>query len=88
MYTCAGLIIVILLGTDLAVSLHLREMTLRNTEANLANLSLALAEQADRAVQGIVLPLVFKFLVTDKSLAWRYDYHIDWSDSAPAAEAA
>jgi len=41
-----------------------------------------------RAVQGIVLPLVFKFLVTDKSLAWRYDYHIDWSDSAPAAKAA
>jgi 2-polyprenyl-6-methoxyphenol hydroxylase-like FAD-dependent oxidoreductase len=41
-----------------------------------------------RAVQGIVLPLVFRFLVTDKSLAWRYDYHIDWSDSAPAAKAA
>ena len=25
-----------------------------------------------------MLPLMFKFLVTDKSLAWRYDHHIDW----------
>jgi 2-polyprenyl-6-methoxyphenol hydroxylase-like FAD-dependent oxidoreductase len=42
-----------------------------------------------RAVQGIILPLVFKFLVTEKSLAWRYDHHIDWDDPiAPTDKAA
>src|SRR5262249_17530978 len=35
---------------------------------------------AGRALQGLFLPLVFRFLVTDKSLAWRYDHHIDWAD--------
>jgi len=40
-------------------------------------------------VQGIILPLVFKFLVTDKSLAWRYDHHIDWGDPiTPTTKAA
>ena len=44
---------------------------------------------AGRALQGLLLPLVFRFLVTDKSLAWRYDHHIDWGDRiTPAAEAA
>jgi hypothetical protein len=32
---------------------------------------------------------VFKFLVTDKSLAWRYDHHIDWGDAiSPSAKPA
>jgi 2-polyprenyl-6-methoxyphenol hydroxylase-like FAD-dependent oxidoreductase len=31
-----------------------------------------------RVVRDLLLPLVFKFLVTDKSLAWMYDHHIDW----------
>jgi FAD-dependent urate hydroxylase len=31
-----------------------------------------------RMLQRVMLPLVFKFLVTEKSLAWRYDHHIDW----------
>ncbi len=57
LYTGTWLIIAILLGAALAVSLNLREATLRNTEANLRNLSLALAEQADRAVQGVDLVL-------------------------------
>jgi FAD-dependent urate hydroxylase len=44
---------------------------------------------AGRALQGLLLPLVFRFLVTDKSLAWRYDHHIDWGDPVgPAATAA
>ena len=25
-----------------------------------------------------MLPFVFKFLITNKSLAWLYDHHIDW----------
>jgi FAD-dependent urate hydroxylase len=31
-----------------------------------------------RVVRDLMLPLVFRFLVTDKSLAWMYDHHIDW----------
>ncbi len=57
LYTCAFLIIAILIIADAAVSLHLREAALRNTETNLRNISLALAEQADRAVQGVELVL-------------------------------
>jgi FAD-dependent urate hydroxylase len=36
---------------------------------------------AGRALQGAILPLIFKFLVTDKALAWQYDHHIDWGTS-------
>jgi len=44
---------------------------------------------AGRALQGLILPLVFKFLVTDRSLAWRYDHHIDWgAPVTPAGELA
>jgi FAD-dependent urate hydroxylase len=32
----------------------------------------------DRVVRDLLLPLVFRFLVTDRSLAWMYDHHIDW----------
>src|SRR5512132_2922099 len=31
-----------------------------------------------RVVRDLLLPVVFKLLVTEKSLAWIYDYHIDW----------
>jgi 2-polyprenyl-6-methoxyphenol hydroxylase-like FAD-dependent oxidoreductase len=31
-----------------------------------------------RLLRDLTLPLVFGLLVTDKSLAWRYDHHIDW----------
>jgi 2-polyprenyl-6-methoxyphenol hydroxylase-like FAD-dependent oxidoreductase len=40
---------------------------------------------AGRVLQGIMLPLVFKFLVTDKSLAWRYDHHLDWAGASASA---
>jgi 2-polyprenyl-6-methoxyphenol hydroxylase-like FAD-dependent oxidoreductase len=33
---------------------------------------------AGRILRDLLLPAVFKFLVTDKSLAWMYDHHIDW----------
>ncbi|HTE68378.1 MAG TPA: NAD(P)/FAD-dependent oxidoreductase [Actinomycetes bacterium] len=36
-----------------------------------------------RALNAVVLPLVFKLLVTERSLAWIYDHHIDWE--APSA---
>jgi hypothetical protein len=29
-------------------------------------------------LQSLVLPVVFRFLVTERSLAWQYDHHIDW----------
>jgi FAD-dependent urate hydroxylase len=31
-----------------------------------------------RVLRDLLLPVVFKLLVTDKSLAWMYDHHIDW----------
>jgi 2-polyprenyl-6-methoxyphenol hydroxylase-like FAD-dependent oxidoreductase len=31
-----------------------------------------------RMLQSLVLPVVFRFLVTERSLAWQYDHHIDW----------
>ncbi len=52
LYACTCLIIATLAGADLAVSLNLRQSALRNTEANLRNISLVLAEQADRAERG------------------------------------
>jgi FAD-dependent urate hydroxylase len=36
-----------------------------------------------RVVRDLLLPLVFRFLVTDRSLAWMYDHHVDWD--APVA---
>jgi FAD-dependent urate hydroxylase len=42
-----------------------------------------------RALRDLALPLVFRFLVTDRSQAWIYDHHLDWDAPAePAAEAA
>jgi 2-polyprenyl-6-methoxyphenol hydroxylase-like FAD-dependent oxidoreductase len=42
-----------------------------------------------RALSGIMLPLVFKFLVTERSQAWIYGHHLDWdAPVAPAARAA
>jgi len=32
-----------------------------------------------RIVRDLMLPIVFRYLVTEKSLAWMYDHHIDWS---------
>ena len=31
-----------------------------------------------RFLRDLLLPVVFRFLVTDRSLAWMYDHHIDW----------
>jgi 2-polyprenyl-6-methoxyphenol hydroxylase-like FAD-dependent oxidoreductase len=31
-----------------------------------------------RLLRDLLLPVVFRLLVTDRSLAWRYDHHIDW----------
>jgi hypothetical protein len=30
-------------------------------------------------LRDLALPLVFRFLVTDRSMAWIYDHHIDWA---------
>ena len=39
-----------------------------------------------RVLRDLALPLVFRFLVTDRSTAWIYDHHIDWD--APVTGAA
>jgi 2-polyprenyl-6-methoxyphenol hydroxylase-like FAD-dependent oxidoreductase len=31
-----------------------------------------------RLLRDLLLPVVFRLLVTERSLAWRYDHHIDW----------
>jgi FAD-dependent urate hydroxylase len=36
-----------------------------------------------RVLRDLSLPLVFKLLVTERSMAWIYDHHIDWD--APVA---
>jgi 2-polyprenyl-6-methoxyphenol hydroxylase-like FAD-dependent oxidoreductase len=36
-----------------------------------------------RVLRDLALPLVFRFLVTDRSLAWIHDHHLDWD--APVA---
>jgi 2-polyprenyl-6-methoxyphenol hydroxylase-like FAD-dependent oxidoreductase len=42
-----------------------------------------------RVLRDLTLPLVFRFLVTDKSTAWIYRHHIDWDApvTVPAAAA-
>jgi FAD-dependent urate hydroxylase len=42
---------------------------------------------AGRALMGLVLPLLFRFVVTDRSLAWIYRHHIDWDARVEAGEA-
>ncbi|MBV8654231.1 MAG: hypothetical protein JO255_22415 [Alphaproteobacteria bacterium] len=54
-YACTALLILLLLGTNAAVILHLRESTLIDQESELGNLSLTLAEQADRSFQSVDL---------------------------------
>ena len=39
---------------------------------------------AGRAVRDLLLPLVFRFLVTDRSRAWIHDHHLDWEAKATA----
>ncbi len=57
LYACTLLIIAILVGADVEVSLSMRQASLHNSEATLHDISLALAEQGDRAVQGLDLVL-------------------------------
>jgi FAD-dependent urate hydroxylase len=33
-----------------------------------------------RMLQGLLLPLVFRFMVTERSQAWIYRHHIDWDE--------
>jgi len=42
---------------------------------------------AGRVLRDLLLPVVFKFLVTDRSQAWIYRYHIDWDVPAALLEA-
>jgi 2-polyprenyl-6-methoxyphenol hydroxylase-like FAD-dependent oxidoreductase len=39
-----------------------------------------------RVLRDLALPLVFRLLVTERSMAWIYDHHIDWD--APVAAPA
>ncbi|HEX2156650.1 MAG TPA: FAD-dependent monooxygenase [Actinomycetes bacterium] len=37
-----------------------------------------------RALRDLALPLIFKLLVSDRSMAWIYNHHIDWDTPVPA----
>ncbi len=41
-----------------------------------------------RVLRDLMLPWLFRYLVTEKSLSWMYDYRIDWDGPAASAEAA
>jgi FAD-dependent urate hydroxylase len=41
-----------------------------------------------RVLRDLALPLVFRFLVTERSMAWIYDHHIDWDAPAVSARPA
>jgi len=43
---------------------------------------------AGRVLRDLLLPVAFRFLVTDRSLAWIYDHHLDWDSPAIAAGTA
>jgi diguanylate cyclase (GGDEF)-like protein len=55
LYACTALLILVLLATNAAVILHLRESNLLDQENHLKNLSLILAEQAERSFQPVDL---------------------------------
>jgi 2-polyprenyl-6-methoxyphenol hydroxylase-like FAD-dependent oxidoreductase len=41
-----------------------------------------------RVLRDLALPVVFKLLVTERSLAWIYDHHIDWDTAVTPSPAA
>lgn len=41
-----------------------------------------------RLTRDVVMRLVFRFLVTEKSLGWMYDYRVDWDGSSTQATAS
>ena len=44
--------------------------------------------QFGRLTRDVVMRLVFRFLVTEKSLGWMYDYRVDWDGSSTQATAS
>jgi len=40
--------------------------------------SAKIAGPVGRRLQELVMPLVFRYVVTERSTAWMYDHHIDW----------
>jgi 2-polyprenyl-6-methoxyphenol hydroxylase-like FAD-dependent oxidoreductase len=39
---------------------------------------------AGRVVRDLLLPLVFRFLVTERSRAWIFEHHVDWDSPVTA----
>jgi 2-polyprenyl-6-methoxyphenol hydroxylase-like FAD-dependent oxidoreductase len=38
-----------------------------------------------RVLRDLLLPFVFRHVVTERSMAWIYDYHVDWDRSVSSA---
>ncbi len=58
---------------------HLRRHRVERIVAQGARSSNSKAASRRSVLRDLALPLVFRYLVTEKSLAWMYDYHIDWN---------
>ena len=41
-----------------------------------------------RIMRDLMLPFVFRYVVTEQSLAWMYDHHIEWASPAFERSAA
>jgi 2-polyprenyl-6-methoxyphenol hydroxylase-like FAD-dependent oxidoreductase len=67
----------------LAVYEHRRRARVERIVAQGARTSSA--KTPGRVVRDLALPLVFKLLVTDRSMAWIYRHHIDWDAPVTAA---
>jgi FAD-dependent urate hydroxylase len=67
------------IGQALAVYQRLRRPRVERIVAQAARTSSTKTPgPVGRLLRDLTLPVVFRLLVTDKSLAWRYDHHIDW----------
>jgi FAD-dependent urate hydroxylase len=62
----------------LAAYQRLRRPRVERIVAQAARTSTKTPGPVGRLLRDLMLPVVFRLLVTDRSLAWRYDHHIDW----------
>lgn len=58
---------------------QLRRNRVERIVAQGARSSSKAAGPTGRIIRDLTLPLVFRYVVTEKSMAWLYDHHIDWT---------
>jgi len=48
----------------------------------------AFAGPIGRVVRDRMIPLLFRYVVTEKSMAWMFEHHVDWPSIEPSHRAA